>query len=115
MGVFKSKLGQKKKRADDELRACLVSLERGMVMHTGGADDTAWLWHPGNPDDDDGDNGNDDDGDEDKDDDDDDVGVEEGWWERIADLPHRLYAHACTYQPEVGSFNIITTTRRGGW
>jgi len=56
-------------------RACLASLERGMVMHTGGADNTAWLWHPG---------------------------VREGWWERIADLPHRLFAHACTYQPEEG-------------
>jgi len=54
---------------------CLASLDQGMVMHTGGPDNTAWLWHPG---------------------------VGEGWWERIADLPHRLYAHACTYQPEEG-------------
>jgi len=56
-------------------RACLASLEQGMVMHTGGPDNTAWLWHPG---------------------------VGEGWWERIADLPRRLYAHACTYLPQEG-------------
>ena len=85
-----------------------------MVIHTGGADNTAWLWHPGNDHDD-----NVDDGDADKDDDDD-AGVREGWWERIADLPHRLFAHACTYQPEVGGLTtmmiIITIIiRRGGW
>ena len=36
-----------------------------MVIHTGGADNTAWLWHPGNDHDD-----NVDDGDADKDDND---------------------------------------------
>jgi len=44
-------------------------------MQTGGVDNTAWLWHPG---------------------------VEEGWWERLADLPRCLYSHACAYHPQEG-------------
>ena len=73
-------------------------------------------------DDDDGGDGDDGDHDHDNDDDDDDnydnddhdddyAGVGEGWWERIADLPHRLYAHACTYLPQVlimTAFAIMT-------
>ena len=37
------------------------------------------------------------------------AGVGEGWWERIADLPHRLYAHACTYLPQVMMLMAVAT------